>query len=151
MTTSSTNVEIPQAVPEFENITIVVLNFTRSSKPGSSFIGHASVEIHGLVPGHVIGLARVSYFAPFDAQDPDEKGKCRFSNFKNQEDKWEASTWFRRETSADEEPDRTLNYRLLARIRKAVEQFLATQENPTASFDELPPDIPVNDEDNIPF
>lgn len=150
MSTNSVNVDEKQAVPEFENLTIQVLNFTHSTKPGSSFIGHASVEIHGLVPGYVIGLARVSYFAPFDAQDPDERGKCRFSNFKNEEEKWEPATWFRRETSAGEEQDRQLNYRLLAKIRKAVEARLATKENPMATFDEIPQNVPVSDED-IPF
>ena len=150
MDRNTLNVDASQEVPTTEP-TIDVLSFTDSTKPGSSYVGHATVEVHNLIPGFVIGLAKVGLFAPFDPQDEEEKGKCRFSNFKNSEDKWEPSVWFRAEAlTADGKQDRQLNYKLLGRIRKAVEAYRTTQENPNASFDALPQDVPVSDED-IPF
>jgi len=130
----------------FGDIVVTVLSFVYSTKPGSSYKGSAKVEIRGLVPGHIVGFAKIGYFSAFDEQDPDDKGKCRFSNFKNEQDEWEPSIWFR----AEDSDNKALNYRLLAKIRKVVEAYLVQQENPTAQFDEIPQNVPIDDKD-IPF
>lgn len=130
--------------------TIDVLKFTDSGKPGSSFKGTATVEVHKLIPGYVIGFGKISCFDAYEEADPTDKGKCRFLNFKNEQDKWESSVWLRRETGPQEKQDRALTYKLLGRIRQAVDAHLAQQETPDGQLDELPQNVSADDSD-IPF
>jgi hypothetical protein len=125
---------------------IVVLEFEHNTKPGSTFRGTAIVEITGLIPGCTVGMAKIGYFGPMDEDNPDDRGRCKFLNYKNGEDKWKPSFWLT-DTATGK---LTTNYKLLARIRKAVETFLEGKQSPTQKFDELPQDIEVTNED-IPF
>jgi hypothetical protein len=135
----------PTIVGDF---TISVLDFTYSAKPGSTFKGTAKIAITNLIPGHTLKLAKVGYFAPSDPQDPDDRGRTKFNNYKDDNDEWQPAVEFYGQTPEDKQ----LHYRILGRARKAIEIYLAQHSNNgvTAAFDELPQNVPISDEE-IPF
>lgn len=120
---------------------VEVLRFDHSTKPGSRFAGNANVSIKGLIAGSDIEV-RLGYFAPFDVADPEEHGRCKFANYKDDAtDTWKPQVRF---------TDTNLHYRVLGKARKAIELYLNEHVSPTKAFDEIPQNIPIDDGD-IPF
>lgn len=132
---------------------IDVLEFTPPPDGSNytSFKGSAVVEIRNLFPGYILGLGKITLWAPYEDAE-EQTDKCRFPDYKddwkNASEKRKPYVWLRKETAPGEKQDRSLQFKVLGRIRRAIEAR-QQQQNPSGQSDLLPPQN-ISDED-IPF
>jgi hypothetical protein len=144
-TNSRINVDA-QDVPEKLPIEVKVLGFTPNEKLGSTLVGRAYVAIRGVFPGFDLKIRNIAYFKAFEPDNPEDFGRAKFPQTK------EGETWLD-VISFENGKDKSLHFRILVHIRRAVEQHLRDHD-PNGTYDlaeeNAAPSSEISDSD-IPF